>query len=111
MNAITLYVTFESDQQAKDIAAKLVEQKLVACANIFPAHQSIYRWQGKVERAQEVAALFKTREDLFAAAEAAIKALHSYDCPCIIAWPITNGYGPFIDWIAAETAEPDDIYS
>lgn len=111
METIAVYATFASEDQAREIAQSLIEKRLVACANIFAPHQSVYRWQGKVEQAQEVAAIFKTRAELFEAVENQIKSLHSYDVPCIVSWDLAQGHGPFLQWIAAETADPKDIYS
>jgi periplasmic divalent cation tolerance protein len=104
MTALFLYVTFASAQEAETIARALLERRLVACANIFPAHTSLYRWEGKIESASETAAIFKTRADLFDRVEAAVQALHSYECPCIVALPIEKGHGPFLQWIERETS-------
>jgi periplasmic divalent cation tolerance protein len=111
MEMIIVYATFASEDQAREIAQSLLEKHLVACANILAGHQSIYRWQGKVEQATEVAAIFKTRHALFEAVENHIKSLHSYDVPCIVSWPITQGHGPFMQWLQSETANPEEIFS
>jgi periplasmic divalent cation tolerance protein len=102
MSQIIIYMTAPTDGEAHKIAEALVEQGLVACANIFPAHASVYRWQGKVERGQEVAVILKTTAERFTAVEAAIIALHSYDVPCIVSWPIMDGHAPFLDWVSGQ---------
>ena len=103
MSYFTVYTTFPNLAEAQKIAQHLLEQRLVACANIMAPHQSLYWWQGKIETAQEVAVIFKTRADLFENVAAAIKSLHSYDVPCIVALPIAAGHEPFLEWIEAET--------
>lgn len=86
------------------MARALIEGQLAACVNILPKTQSIYRWQGAVETSDEVVLIAKSRKALFPAIEAKVRELSSYTCPCIVAWPIVDGYQPFLDWIAAETA-------
>ncbi len=103
MKPLFLYITCPSRDEARKIAEALVEQRLVACANIMAAHESIYQWQGKIERADEVAVIFKTRADLFDHIKSAILKLHSYETPCIVALPIEKGHEPFLQWIQAET--------
>ncbi len=74
----------------------------MACANIMAPHQSVYWWDGKVEQGEEVAVIFKTREDLFEAVKDKIVELHSYDCPCVVAWPVTKGHAPYLEWVEGE---------
>lgn len=105
MELFSVYVTFASEEQARSIAETVVNERLAACANIFPPHQSIYRWEGKVEHASETAALFKTTENAFEALKNRITELHSYDCPCIVAWEIEEGPKAFLDWIVSETVQ------
>ncbi|MCB1532460.1 MAG: divalent-cation tolerance protein CutA [Alphaproteobacteria bacterium] len=100
---VIIYMTAASQDEAQSISKTLVEERLVACANILPAHSSLYWWEGKVESAQEVAVIFKSRAELFPQIEARIRALHSYDVPCIVSWPIEQGHAPFLQWIEAET--------
>jgi periplasmic divalent cation tolerance protein len=98
-----IYVTCRDEQEAQGLARALLEQRIVACANILTPHQSLYWWEGKIQSAPEAAVIFKTREDLFEKLEAAIKERHSYDCPCIVALPVEKGHAPFLQWIEAET--------
>lgn len=98
-----IYITVPSAEEAQKIARTLLEERLVACANIMPAHKALYWWDGKIEEGQEVALILKTRAANTARIEARVKALHSYDCPCIVALPIERGYQPFLDWIERET--------
>lgn len=88
---------------AHAMAQQLVEQKLAACANILPAVQSVYQWQGAIEQTNEVTLLIKTVRARYEELEAAIKAMHPYDVPEIIALPIIAGLPAYLDWIAHET--------
>lgn len=97
---LSVYVTASSREEAEKIAAAVVEDRLAACANIFPV-QSIYRWQGKVDRVEKCALILKTTAEKFGALEVRIKELHSYDCPCIVAWPVVAGSAEYLEWVAA----------
>ena len=99
-----IYVTFGSEENAKEVAKSLVEERLVSCANIFPAIQSIYSRDDKVQEDQEIVVIFKTRSGLFSKVEEHIKQLHTYETPCIIAIQIENGSAKFLEWIDKETA-------
>lgn len=102
-NAIIIYVTCEDQEEAQRIASALLEKNLIACANIFAPHTAVYRWEGKVEAEAETAMILKTRDALFDAVKEEILKLHSYDCPCIVSWPIEKGHKLFMDWIGEET--------
>lgn len=103
MSAMMVYCTCPNQEEADRIASKLVESRLAACANIMSPHQSVYRWEGKIEREQEVVVILKTTEDHYSELEQTILSEHSYDCPCIVAWPIERGVDGFLDWIYQET--------
>lgn len=97
-----LYVTFPSRGDAETVAQTVLAERLAACVNILAPCASIYRWQGKVERGEEVPALFKTMPQLAQRLRARIEALHPYDLPVVEAWPA--GVGDKVGgWIAAET--------
>jgi periplasmic divalent cation tolerance protein len=107
MTAYTfVYVTCPDRASAEAVARAAVEGRLAACANILPGHRSFYWWEGRLNEAEEVAVILKTREALFAALEARIRAVHPYECPCIVGLPIGQGHGPYLDWIGAETLPP-----
>ena len=103
MNKVFLYVTTETAADAARIGGALVEARLAACANVLPAMTSIYRWQGEVKQSSEAVLIVKTREDLAEAAVDRIKALHSYECPCVVTIPVTGGNPDFLKWIENET--------
>jgi periplasmic divalent cation tolerance protein len=98
-----IYVTASSLEEGKSIGRRLVEERLVACVNILPHMSSIYRWQGKVEEAEEVVMIAKTTEQLVERTIQRAKELHSYECPCVVAVPIVAGNPDFLTWISGET--------
>jgi periplasmic divalent cation tolerance protein len=100
---VSVYAIFADEEEAKRIARLVVEERLAACANILGPCRSIYRWQGKIEEAGEVAAIFKTRADTAAALVARIAELHSYAVPAAVVWPIGGAWPAYADWVAAET--------
>ncbi len=97
--------TASSEEEARKIARHLVDHQLAACVNILPRIHSIYRWQGKVEEAQEWLLLIKTTAGRFSAVNDAIRKLHSYDLPECIAVPIEEGSPEYLQWIAESTEE------
>jgi periplasmic divalent cation tolerance protein len=99
MSAIIVITTTESEDEAKQIARGLVEERLAACVQIAGPITSIYRWEGAVEEAAEYLCLVKTRADLFERVEAAIRDRHSYDLPEIIAVPVERGSEAYLDWL------------
>ena len=99
-----IVITHAPDRASADkIARALVDQKLAACVNILAGCSSIYRWQGQVETAVEVPLLIKTRADIYAEVEAAIKSLHPYELPEIVAVPVAHGSSDYLEWINAAT--------
>jgi periplasmic divalent cation tolerance protein len=98
---IVVLVTCGSAKEARKIARALVEQRLAACVNILPGHvQSVYRWKGKVESAREFLLITKTTRRRFAALQRAVRSIHSYDTPEMIALPIAAGSQDYLAWIA-----------
>ena len=95
-----LISTTGSKEEASRIATALVEAHLAACVNIVGAIDSVYRWQGKVESAQEFLLLIKTTESRSAAVTARIRELHSYDLPETIEVSIEGGNADYLNWIA-----------
>ena len=76
---------------------------MAACVNVMAPVRSIYRWQGKVETAQEVVLIAKTGSERYPALEARVRQLHPYETPCIVAWPHSHGYQDFANWVRTES--------
>jgi periplasmic divalent cation tolerance protein len=98
-----IYSTTGSIEEARKIERMLVEEKLVACVNIIPKIESIYRWKGKIEEDNECVLLAKTTDKNIDKTIQRIKELHSYDVPDIVAIPITHGFKEYLDWVKDET--------
>jgi periplasmic divalent cation tolerance protein len=99
-NIVSVYAVFADDAEARRIARVAIEERLAACVNILGECRSIYRWQGKIEEADEIAAIFKTRADRAEALIARIAELHSYDVPAAVVWPIADALPAYADWVA-----------
>ena len=96
-----VFCTCPDKDTAEKIASLLVENKVAACVNIVPNITSIYRWQGQLERAEEVLLLIKARQDTYSALESLIKKHHPYQLPEIIAVAIERGLPDYLNWIAS----------
>jgi periplasmic divalent cation tolerance protein len=92
--------TFPDAGTARRISNQLVTEKFVACANIIPTIESIYRWQGKVEQGNETLVLFKTTGARSAVLQEKLKSLHPYEVPEIIFIPVTAGLPEYLRWVA-----------
>ena len=103
---VTVYATFPTEEEARTVARTLVEERLAACANILGPTCSIYRWEGSVEEASEIAAIFKTAESRAGALMARLNDLHSYEVPAITVWPIAEAFPLYEAWVLTETS-PD----
>jgi len=99
-----VYVTTADVGEARSIARAMVEARLAACANLVPGMVPIFRWEGKVNEGSESLLILKTTRDRLDDLVAAVEAMHSYDCPCIVALPLAGGSKAFLDWISQETA-------
>ncbi len=102
MDHVSVYVTFPDADVARRVCRALVEERLVACANLAPT-ESLYEWEGRLEEAREVAAFCKTRAALVGRVAARVKELHPYEVPCVVAFPLLGGHGPYLAWIDAQT--------
>lgn len=101
---VVCLVTIDDIDKAAHIARMLVEKRLVACVNIISDIRSIYSWQGRVCDEKEYLMIMKTRQDLFPNLQAAVKELHPYEVPEIIALPIHQGYPNYLRWIDESTS-------
>jgi periplasmic divalent cation tolerance protein len=103
MNELIVFTNAPDRAVAQTIARALVEKKLAACVNILAECTSIYRWRDEIETAGEIPLLIKTRAGNYPEVEAAIKSLHPYELPEIIAVPITRGDASYLAWLNAAT--------
>ncbi len=97
-------VTTASKKEAEKISQHLLEQKLIACANIIGPMISHFHWSGKIERAEEFLILMKSRLDLFEKISAEVKELHSYELPEVLALPILAGSDSYLTWLNSSLA-------
>ena len=105
MNDAVIVLTNLPDREtAVKLANELVARKLAACVNVLSECTSVYRWKGTIENAREVPVLIKTRAARYAEVEAAIRVLHPYELPEIVAVPIVRGCDDYLQWVADETS-------
>ena len=105
MSALFAYVTARDREEALRIGRALVEERLAACVNVLDGMQSIYRWEGRVEEASEAVLIVKTDSGRTRAVIDRVKELHSYDCPCVVFWPLAGGNPEYLEWIRRESAD------
>jgi periplasmic divalent cation tolerance protein len=98
--AYVVFVTVGGRAEAEALARAVVEEKLAACVNLVAPVTSIYRWQGAVERAEEVLCVMKTTRARFARLKARVVELHAYEVPEVIALPVEAGHPPYLEWLA-----------
>jgi periplasmic divalent cation tolerance protein len=101
--AVFVYTTYPSIVEAERAGRALVERRLCACVNILPGMVSLYWWQGKIDRGDEVVMIIKTRAGLSEKVRAVVKEMHSYTTPAILVLPIESVDPDYHAWIAAET--------
>jgi periplasmic divalent cation tolerance protein len=102
------FCTFPDIETARRIARQLVTENFAACANIMPAIESIYRWQGKIESGNETLVLFKTAAARYPAFQDKLKSLHPYDVPEIIACPVDKALPEYLRWVIDSSA-PENL--
>ena len=108
MTLASAWIVCADKAEAAAIAEALVEERLAACCNILTPVNSVYRWEGRVERASEVPVIAKLRMEQADALIARVKELHSYDVPAIAVWPIAALPEDYARWIEQNTG-PDRI--
>jgi len=102
-----LYLTVPDAETGRALARRMVEDRLAACAHLFPAGESFYRWGGKLMEEAELVIVAKTRADLAEEAIARIAEWHEYEVPCVLALPIDAGHSPFLRWVDGEVGGED----
>lgn len=104
METVLVYMTAETPEEARRIAAALVDERLAACVNILPPITAVFRWGGRVQTGGETAFIAKTTSGRFAALEKRVVELHSYEVPCVVALPVSDGHTPFLQWVGEEVS-------
>jgi len=99
-DAIVVFMTAANGEEATRLADLLIGAHLAACVQILPEMESVYRWQGKIERQSEILLIAKTTGAKFAELEREVRALHSYETPEIVAIPLVAGSTPYLEWLA-----------
>jgi len=105
MEVLVASCTFPDAETAGKVVKEIVDLRLAACGNILPRVHSIYRWQGKVETADEVLAIFKLDAQRYREFETKLRALHPYELPEIISCKIDNGLPEYLRWVAESCAK------
>jgi periplasmic divalent cation tolerance protein len=100
--ALVVLCTVSSLEEGRRMARELVEQRLAACVNLLPKVESVYRWQGVVESAEEVLLVVKTTPARFAELKEKIAELHSYEVPEILALPVSDGSSRYLEWLSGQ---------
>lgn len=98
-DAIVVFITAPTADEASRLADALVEARLAACVQTLPEMQSVYRWQGKIERQKEVLIIVKTIASKFESLERTVREIHSYETPEIVAFPLTAGSNSYLQWL------------
>lgn len=105
MSVLIVHCSCPDTASADAIAAALVEERLAACVTALPGARSTYRWQGRVEQAQEVLLMIKTARERLDALTARIRALHPYELPEVVAVEATGGLAPYLQWVAEQSRD------
>jgi len=99
-----VYMTAKDKEEARSIGKVLVTEKLAACVNIFDGMNSLYFWNEQLKDDTEAVLIAKTTEERVAKLIERVKALHSYDCPCIVVLPLVGGNEEFLEWVRKATS-------
>ena len=103
-DTLLVFTNLPDREAALELAHGLIERRLAACVNVLDGCTSVYRWKGDIEEADEVPVLVKTRTARYEELEAAIRELHPYELPEIVAVPVVHGLPDYLDWVGEETA-------
>jgi len=96
---VVILVTAPAIEEAEAIARRLLEQRLIACANLVAGVRSLFRWEGKIDEADEVLVVMKTRQELLDAVTGAVREMHSYDVCEVIGLPFVGGSEAYLRWV------------
>ena len=107
MSVHLCFCTCPDEDVARRIADVLVEERLAACVSVLPGLRSVYRWQGAIQRADEVLLLVKTTRDRIEALTARVASLHPYELPEVVAVEVAGGLAAYLDWVEEQTRTGD----
>lgn len=99
----SIYLTFPDAASARSLASRLLEARLIACANVFPAGTSLFRWEGRVVDEAELVMICKTCDDRLEALTEVVEHEHPYDVPCVVALEAVGGSDAYLRWVYEET--------
>ncbi len=102
MKVNLIYITTGNKEEAKTIGKELITSRLAACVNIVDNMNSLYMWEGELQDDNETILIAKTEETNVPALIEKVKSIHSYDCPCVLSLPVSDGNKAFLNWIASE---------
>jgi periplasmic divalent cation tolerance protein len=105
---IVVFMTASDKKEASKIVRRLLNERLIACANIVGPVSSLFWWQGKIDEASEFLVIMKSRKDLFKRLSEKVKETHSYEVPEILELPITEGLPSYLGWMSASLHGEDD---
>jgi periplasmic divalent cation tolerance protein len=100
---VVVLITVPSTEVGRQVARALLDQRLAACVNLVPGVNSLYVWDGQLQDDEEVLLVVKTRSELFTRLVPAVRAVHPYTVPEIIALPVLAGSRDYLDWIEDAT--------
>jgi len=103
---IVIFITVPNKKEANKIAKHLIKNRLAACVNIIDKIESVFWWQGKIDKAREVLLIIKSQKSKLTRIIKLVKSLHSYEVPEIIALPLIAGYKPYLDWLDESIRKP-----
>ena len=103
-----VYVTVASQDEGLRIARAVVDEALAACANLLPGITSVYKWKGKVHEDHEQLLLMKTSAGTLQQLCTRVVQLHSYECPCVVSWPLEQGHSEFLQWVRTQTSSDEE---
>ena len=106
LSVLVCFCTCPDVDSAARLAEALVEERLAACVNVMPGLRSVYRWQGAVERSDEVLLLIKTTRSRLPALSARVLELHSHELPEVVAVEVVGGLPAYLDWVTEQTSDP-----
>jgi periplasmic divalent cation tolerance protein len=98
---VVVFMTASDKKEALKIVRRLLDERLIACANIVGPVSSLFWWEGKIDEASEFLVIMKSRKDLFKRLSERVKETHSYEVPEVLELPITEGLPSYLEWIGA----------